>query len=453
MSTPPLSKEAALEAAKFYQLAIDRGFAVDGQPSARNEGARLFNATKSGDAHLTKPGFQQRVRIAIERYGFKVKLPKPTDKPAPPSAAPASKEQIESDRHRLRSNDLAAANKHLREALVKATDIRGGIAGLFSDPPQPKHISIPPRRNLKKVGEIPLLNLYDLQWGEVVNKAKMGGINSYDAAIAEARIGRWLATAIDLLTEHWHGVPPPKLYLTLGGDLVSGQIHDLPKTNDRSAPEAVRDLVGILKFAIEKLAAALEAYHGCPVPIEIISVPGNHGRIGEFPDDKRYVEDSYDTLVAWMLEAYFNRPGSNVTVTIPASGDALVKIYGRNILWTHGDRIGTKGGDGGAGVAAPCARGMRKVVNDYAQQGIPIYKVFIGHLHTALELEDGFVSSSLVGPNERGRFRFRFKSMPATQWLLTVHPLYGIAQRWQIQVGDPSEGSIYEIPPGAYEAA
>jgi hypothetical protein len=35
------------------------------------------------------------------------------------------------------------------------------------------------------------------------------------------------------------------------------------------------------------------------------------------------------------------------------------------------------------------------------------------------------------------------RSHPASQWMLTVHQLRGIARRWKIQVGDPSEGSIY----------
>lgn len=348
------------------------------------------------------------------------------------------------ERKRMQDRDFASENRKLREALSDAHDIRGGIAGLFSDPPIPRSLPMPVRKGAK-AGEVPLINLYDLQWGEVVDINAMGGINSYNAVIAKKRLGRFFSTIIDLLTKHWHGPPPPKAYFALGGDLVSGQIHDLPKTNDRSGPEAVRDLVGVLKDGIEKLAFAIKC------PIEVISVPGNHGRITEFPDDKRYVVDSYDTLVAWLLELHFNRPGSTVTVTIPPSGDALVNIYGRNVLWTHGDKIGAMGGHGGAGVAAPAARGMRRIFAEYSELGVRLHAIIMGHLHTALELEDGFVSASLVGPSERGR-RFRFKPSPASQWLLTMHPHYGIAQRWKIQVGDPSEGSIYETPAGARAA-
>lgn len=338
------------------------------------------------------------------------------------------------DRVNLLENNLKLAERRA----VAAEDIRGGIAGLFSDPPQPKHIILPKAR-ISDAGEIPLLNLFDLQWGEVVDAAKMDGLNSYNAEIAARRLSRYFDKCIDLCSgSHWGSSrKPPKAYLALGGDLVSGNIHDeLVKTNDRSPIEAVRDLVSHLFGNIERLQKALDC------PIELISIPGNHGRITQKRESKRYVVDSYDTLVAWLLELHFNRPGSGVTVTVPASGDALVNIYGRNVLWTHGDRIGTRGGDGGAGAAAPAARGMRKIIAEYAARGVIVHMIIMGHIHTALELEDGFVSGTMVGPSEYSRDG-RFKPRPATQWLLTMHPNIGIAKRWQIYVGDPSEGSIY----------
>lgn len=333
---------------------------------------------------------------------------------------------------------LESSLKIAERRAVAAEDIRGGVAGLFSDPPQPKHVVLP-KRPKAVLGEIPILNLFDLQWGEVVDLKKMDGLNSYNAEIAERRLARCFEKTIDLCSgAHWGSdLRPPKAYVALGGDLVSGSIHDeLVKTNDRSPIEAVRDLVANLAGGLERLQAALDC------PIEIISLPGNHGRITQKKESKRYVVDSYDTLVAWLLELHFNKLGSQVSVTVPASGDAVVNIYGRNILFTHGDRIGTRGGDGGAGTAAPAARGMRKMVAEYAARGVLIDTVIIGHLHTSLILEDGFVSGTMVGPSEYSRDG-RFKPRPACQWLLTVHPIIGIARRWEIYVGDPSEGSIY----------
>lgn len=352
--------------------------------------------------------------------------------------------QVEIDpvSERRTTDEVASLKTRVRELerrTAKAEDIRQAVAGLFDDPPQPT--PFPQLASVKSIeGEVPLLNLYDVHWGEVVDIDRMDGVNSYNRRIAANRLGRYFDRNIDLLTNHWHGPPPPKAYLALGGDLVSGNIHEeLTKTNDASPPLAVRELTGYLKEGIERLHDAIDC------PIEIISVPGNHSRLSTKPESKKYVVDSYDTLVAWMLEMHFNVPGSPITVTIPASGDALVNIYGRNVLWTHGDRLGTNGGHGGAGPAAPASRGMRRVITEYAARGIHLDTIIMGHIHTSLELEDGFVSGPMSGWNEYARDG-RFKPAPASQWLLTMHPLWGIAQRWKIFVGSPEEGSIYQSP-------
>jgi hypothetical protein len=59
-----------------------------------------------------------------------------------------------------------------------------------------------------------------------------------------------------------------------------------------------------------------------------------------------------------------------------------------------------------------------------------------------MELEWGFANGSVVGHNEFAR-TFRLKPHPAQQWLLSVHPRYGVAQRAKLFLGTPEEGSIY----------
>jgi hypothetical protein len=71
--------------------------------------------------------------------------------------------------------------------------------------------------------------------------------------------------------------------------------------------------------------------------------------------------------------------------------------------------------------------------------------IMIGHFHTALMLEEGFVNDSLVGPSEFSRDG-RFRPRPAKQLFLVIHPRRFVSQvRW-IEVGHPSEGSLYAAP-------
>jgi hypothetical protein len=85
---------------------------------------------------------------------------------------------------------------------------------------------------------------------------------------------------------------------------------------------------------------------------------------------------------------------------------------------------------------------MQKLVQDYMAEGRVVDFIVMGHFHTPLELEFGIVNPSLMGPTEYSRSG-RMRSHGAAQWMLTIHPRYGIARRWKISVGDPSEGSIY----------
>src|SRR6185503_18023843 len=80
---------------------------------------------------------------------------------------------------------------------------------------------------------------------------------------------------------------------------------------------------------------------GCP--IKVYSVPGNHGRLTAKPETKSHVADNLDTLAVWFVEAAI-RADKGVQVLYGNSIDCLFDVYGRPILLTHGDRMGSKGG-------------------------------------------------------------------------------------------------------------
>jgi transposase-like protein len=319
------------------------------------------------------------------------------------------------------------------DALVSAEDLRSSVFGLL-EPLEPIAFDAP--KAGKSEGESVIVFLSDLHWGETVSLDTMDGVNSYSLDIARARIKRTFQAIVDLTTRHWPGKPPERIILILGGDLVSGDIHlELSKTNSLSAIPAVRDVVAHLAAGIGLILKT----HVCP--IDVISIPGNHGRSTLKPESKNAVETSYDILVADFLEMSYTKE-RRVTFYTPASGDALFEIYGRKILATHGDKIGSRGGQGFVGPAATAARGFKKLVAEYAARGTVLDLILVGHFHCALALEEGVVNGSLVGPSEYGRDA-RFRPRPATQLFLTMHPRRGVTQTRWLQVGAEEEGSIY----------
>jgi hypothetical protein len=329
-----------------------------------------------------------------------------------------------------------AENERLKKDAVARDDFRASVLGL-TEPLEPIAFDAPDPGDAH--GETIIVFLSDFQWGEVVSLASMDGINSFDPTIAIARLQRAFHGIVDLATRHWPGPPPERLILILGGDLISGDIHlELQKTNALSSIPAVRDLVGHLTAGISLLLDTLEC------PIDIISIPGNHGRSTLKPEGKNAVETSYDTLVADFLELQFAAE-RRVTFFTPASGDAVFSVYGFQVLATHGDKIGSRGGTGFVGPAATVARGFKKLTAEYGAMGTHLDLILTGHFHVALELEEGLVNASLVGPNEYGRM-FRFRPKPATQLFLSIHPRRFVTQVRRIQVGHEDEGSIYAPP-------
>jgi hypothetical protein len=342
---------------------------------------------------------------------------------------------------RRTKDDLSQLRKRVAELereLIAAADLRTAV-GLAKDlPPQPVRFDKPVGG--KQSAETVVLLLSDLQWGERVDIDAMDGLNSYNLRIAANRIGRWAAGVIELLTKHWSGPPPDRVIIILGGDLISGGIHlELAKTDELAPLPAVRDVAGHLRAVILLIKKAV----ACPV--DIISIAGNHGRTTLKPESKLAASTSLDILVSDFLELAL-KDQAGISFYVPASPDALFSIYGWRILATHGDKIGTKGGHGFIGPAAPVARGMKKIIAEYANRGIHIDLILIGHFHTRLLLEEGFSNGCLPGPTEYSR-DLRFRPAPAQQLFLCIHPRRLWTQFRMIDVGHPDEGSLYEPPP------
>jgi hypothetical protein len=358
-----------------------------------------------------------------------------------PSKKPTDNTSLaERERRRLQDTitslrrELASTTRELNAQ----TDLRSALFGLTAEPLQPRIYSLRPEK-VHGEAEIPILFTSDFQWGEVASLEQLAGLNSFNKRIASARYRRLIETTIELCTKHHAGKPPPRFYYLRGGDAISGEIHmELAKTNDLLSLGALKDCAEHEAWGIEQLHKEL----GCP--IEVISVPGNHGRTTLKPESKGYVDTSYDDLLAWHLESYF-RGNKDVRFSAPRSGDAPFTVHNTRFLLTHGDRIGSRGGQGFVGPAATIARGMKKLVDQYAGTGQLFDVILVGHFHTSLKLEHGYSNGSLPGFTEYAR-DLRVKPKPPTQWLFHVHPRRGIVCEREIMVGGNGEGMLCEVP-------
>lgn len=352
------------------------------------------------------------------------------------------------ERHRLTSEitRLKSVCQNLTERLSIAEDHRSAILGLDVLPAEPtaKPRQTKPSKHSKQAV---VLHLSDLHVGEVVNREEVMGVNEYTLEIAQKRIQRLFNAASILTTSAWPAsdAAPVKFCVLLGGDLISG--HGLhPEHAETDAGTAYQQT----KWAAEYISSGILRLHldlierfGKPVPIEIISVVGNHGRdtFGK-PRTKLVSLQSYDTLVSDFVEAGLKQYPT-ITHYRPRGFDAYFDVVGWPCLLTHGDRMGSGGGTGFIGPMASIVKGHRKIIDTEHRQRRPVYKVFSGHFHTTGVSPFGFANGSGIGYGEFAK-SLRADPEPAQQNLIVFHERIGFLRWHPIAMGDPSEGSIYQ---------
>jgi hypothetical protein len=396
---------------------------------------------------LSGTGFKWRVKLYHER-----RLGEGQQRPVPIDA-------IEEHRMSAEISRLKSLCKTLTERVAAAEDHRSSILGLTIAPAEP---TAKPRsaKRTKHASQAVVLHLSDLHVGEVVNREEVMGVNEYNLETAEKRIAKLFNAASILTTSAWPAsdAAPSKVCVLLGGDLISG--HGLhPEHAETDAGTAYQQT----KWAAEYIAAGVLRWHldleerfGKPIPIELISVVGNHGRdtFGK-PRTKLVSIQSYDTLVSDFVEAALKQY-KTITHYRPRGFDAYFDAAGWPLLLTHGDRMGAGGGTGFIGPAATIIKGHRKILDTEHRQRRPVYKVFSGHFHTTCVTPFGFGNGSGVGYGEFAK-SLRADPEPAQQNFVVFHERIGVIRWHPIAMGSPDEGSIYQptaglILPSMYEA-
>lgn len=274
------------------------------------------------------------------------------------------------------------------------------------------------------------LFLSDIHAGEVIKSEETLGINAYDLEICARRLRRYFEAAVTIAPRWAVDTRCVGAYLALGGDLISGDIHEeLVRTNALVAHEQVEFVVGHIAAGIRLVADAFGAVH-------VASVPGNHGRTTLKSTAKLYSQLSYDTLVASILAGLF-KDDARVTFQYGAAADQVTPIFGRSVFLTHGDKLGTGGGQGFAGPLLPIVRGTKKVAAQQASIGRHADLILHGHYHHSANPGSVLSNGSVPGYSEyAGAIRAAVE--PPQQWLFLMHSRWGLRERLPILLEDPA---------------
>ncbi len=300
---------------------------------------------------------------------------KPTPVVVHPVAAAEARAAARSDK-----NTIADLVAELREAKARQKfldDTSGGAC--------PKIIAREKRSGIREMTAVVLCS--DLHVEEPVVPESVGGINEYNMAIADARLKRLFA-GVRWNVEHHRCDGHLKirdLVLWLGGDFMSGFIHDdLVQSNELSPVETSLWLMPRIRSGIMTLLNDLDL-----ASLVIPCSYGNHGRTTAKTRVQNGASNSYEWLFYRNLAAHFdNEP--RVRFEITQSPHQYVQVYGKTLHFHHGDSVRSLGGVGG--ISVPLLRAMPRWD---AARFADLHHV--GHFHTYSDFGRLMVNGSLIG--------------------------------------------------------
>lgn len=229
--------------------------------------------------------------------------------------------------------------------------------------------------------------LSDLHLDEVVRPEEIGGINSYDRATAEQRLRSW-AEQVAALPDAGPKFTASGFVVLWGGDMLNGNLRaEDAETNEDTVLGSVVHWCGLLAAALDVLAAVL--------PVHVVCVVGNHGRMTNKPRAKLRARDNLDWHLAHMTARL---TGEQVTWQIDDDPDAVFTVAGHRHVLTHGDQA--RGGSGIGGIWPPIKRMVARKIGRYSALGTPVSHVWMGHWHQAIFGDEFTVNGSLKGYDE-----------------------------------------------------
>lgn len=275
--------------------------------------------------------------------------------------------------------------------------------------------------------------LSDVHPEEDVDPAKVNGQNRFNPAICSFRMQRH-REGVEWLVREQQGMFTIKdLYLWLGGDLISGYIHEeLVESNHLSPTEATLFIMHECSDTIRYLLRAFPE-----MQIHVLCNYGNHGRTTLKPRIATGAKNSYEWMMYHALRKEF---AAEKRADFDIAGGELLytQIYGLTLRTTHGDATRFNGGV--HGLSIPLGKAVMKW-----NQSRQAHITMMGHYHTYFSGEELVVNNCVIGYNSYAvRIQAQF-SAPG-QALFLIDSKRGKCQSTQVWVGDYSSESKIKGP-------
>lgn len=185
-----------------------------------------------------------------------------------------------------------------------------------------------------------ILDLSDIQIGSKVDAKENGGLNEHTFEIFLDKLGRWTEQTIALIEERLAISQVSVIMLSLIGDIVDGQ--SIYATHPFEIDRLVLDQLIHGSDALSRAFVTIRKTFPS-IPLRMLSVAGNHGRIGKYGESP--LRCNWDTVLAHFVKLQMEKAGAAPDeFHIPDTWYALVDLFGQTHLFAHGDAVNTSMG-------------------------------------------------------------------------------------------------------------
>lgn len=261
---------------------------------------------------------------------------------------------------------------------------------------------------------------------ETVDPATVNNLNAYDLSIAQHRARRFFDGISWLLDAHATHFRIRDLVLWLGGDLITGTIHEeLLESNGLSPLLASRFVRSLVVEGIRMLLVSHPELERIVIPCS----HGNHGRTTQKPRISTGAHNSYEHALYLALSDDF-REEPRVRFHVARGELVYINVYDLSVRFTHGDAVKYAGGVGG--ITIP----INKAVAAW-DRSIRADLTCMGHWHQLTFGSKCIVNGSLIGPSAY-TVRIKAEMEEGRQAFALVDSRHGVCQQTPVWT-TPSE--------------